>query len=224
MYYILKELKDELREKYLQKKIDLEIFQDSITDIDIWAKDYYKKYGKVGIREFQWLELTMDMRVFKLGRFQFEKIEDPEAEAYLAKRGIVKNAIQLNVHIQEGGPLDFRECQKSYKKAAKFYDKFYNFDWIAFVCDSWLLNQELKDMLPRNSNIISFQKQYHIISEKRRSRQFEERVFGTIKNNPLEYKARTSLQKRAKEVLIKKRSLGMAKGIYIISKEELLHR
>ena len=49
------------------------------------------------------------------------------------------------------------ECKKSIEEAKKFFnDYFPEFDYKAFVCDSWLLDNDLKEFLPADSNIIKF--------------------------------------------------------------------
>ena len=205
MHELLRELSKDALKRYREEKIPDSIYYDTMSDIDIWAQDYKSKHGVYGIEEYKWIEKSIDMKVFKIGRLQFEKIEDEETSELL-----------LNTHIQSGESLDFEKCQESYRKAAEFFSKREDKkSTIVFVCDSWLMNPKIQKLLSPDSNIIKFQNQYKIISEDIENRQMEERVFGTIEENPERYIATTNLQKNLKQALIQGERFGTAKGSFV---------
>lgn len=214
MYKILKEISKDTLFKYREEGISESIYYETMSDIDIWAEEYKKKNGVLGIKEYKWVEKSIDIKVFKLGRLQFEIVEDEGAQKYLESIGIQDDIMILNTHIQAGQALEFELCQESYKKAVEFFmsrDK--KKRRIAFVCDSWLLNPKLQKYLSEDSNIVKFQKQYKNISEDVDDRQMEKRVFGSVEECPKDYNAVTTLQKKLKVALIKGQKFGKVKGI-----------
>lgn len=212
MYEIIKYISGMTLDEYRLRGISEQIYKDTMSDIDIWAKDYYRKHGRYGIEEFEWIEKSLDLEVFKLGRLQFEECQDIEVKEYVQGSEGPKNLKILSVHIQAGSTLDFEECQKSYQIARDFYFE-EGIDKIVFFCDSWLLNTELSKILNTDSNILKFQKQYKIISEDEESRQMEERVFGDVYSDLNMYVAKTSLQKSLKKALVEGHRFGTAKGV-----------
>ncbi|MGO1469358.1 MULTISPECIES: acyltransferase domain-containing protein [Bacillota] len=214
MYKILKEISKDTLSKYKEEGISESIYYETMSDIDLWAEEYKKKNGVLGIKEYKWVEKSIDMKVFKLGRLQFEIVEDEQTKKYLESIGIHDDIMILNTHIQAGEPLEFELCQESYKKAVEFFmsrDK--EKRRIVFVCDSWLLNPKLQILLSEESNIVKFQKQYKIISEDIDDRQMEKRLFNTLEECPKDYNAVTTLQKKIKAALINGEKFGTAKGI-----------
>jgi hypothetical protein len=67
----------------------------------------------------------------------------------------------LSVHIPAGEKLTPELCEESYKRSAEVISKcFPEFRFKAFVCFSWLMDPQLADMLPPDSNIVTFQNKY----------------------------------------------------------------
>ena len=82
-----------------------------------------------------------------------------------------------------------------------------------YVCDSWLLEPELRTLLKEGSNILEFQKWFEIVSIDKNCRQAEERIFRKVQDNPADYSEETSLQKAAKRYLMDGGQLGCGIGI-----------
>ncbi|MGB5822806.1 MAG: acyltransferase domain-containing protein [Proteocatella sp.] len=216
MYVESKRRAEETLAKYKLEEISEQIYYDTMSDIDVWAEAYKKTNGHYGIKEVKWIEKSLEMKVFKLGRLQFELLEGEPAQQIIQESGLGGELLVLDTHIQSGAPLEEGQCEKSYNMAAEFYsERGYKFSDILFTCDSWLLNPKLKNMLDPGSNIIGFQNKYTIISEKPLNRQMEERVFGELKYNPVYYQEKNSLQKNLKKALLKGEKLGTARGTYL---------
>jgi len=215
MYVESKRRSEDTLAKYRLEEISEQIYYDTMSDIDIWAEDYKKTNGHYGIKEIKWIEKSLEMKIFKLGRLQFEVLEGESAQQIIRKSGLDGEFLVLDTHIQSGTSLYEEKCDESYDMAVKFYlERGYKFSNILFTCDSWLLNPQLKNMLSMESNIIKFQNRYTLISHDSESRQMEERVFGELKYNPVYYQEKTSLQKNLKKALFKGEKLGTARGIY----------
>lgn len=69
----------------------------------------------------------------------------------------------LSVHIAAGAPMDAHACIESFQQAKIFFEKYFpNKPFKLFTCDSWLLDPQLKTFLPESSNIVQFQKRFHL--------------------------------------------------------------
>ena len=88
----------------------------------------------------------------------------------------------------------------------------YSYD--RYTCESWLMSPVLKQLLPGGSNIVSFQERFTIVSEDREGKEFIEWLFQVPADTAYEkLPERTSLQRRAKELLLAGGSVGSAFGI-----------
>lgn len=183
------------------------IFEDTFYDITLWALDYYGKTGQYGLQEVLWIEKLLEKKVFRLGRLEFEtsrwEEEDYPSHALYSGRRI------LQVHIPAGEKMYYEDCQAALHQAKEFFDASYH----VFVCDSWLLDPALTQILPKESNILKFQSLFEILKVHYDSPQAEERVYGIVKEKKEEYPERTMLQKGCKSYLLSGGSLGMGVGI-----------
>lgn len=197
----------EVHEKYKEKDISEEIFHDTFSDITIWCKECYRKYKVYGLEEVEWVAKSIRMELFRLGRLQFEPLILDQKLAQ--KYHLLTGEKVLNVHIPAGERLDYCECQKSFESAKKFFSN----EDVIFICDSWLLSPELREILPETSNIIRFQKMYHIVEVHYDFPQAEERVFGEIRENKDAYPEKNSLQRGLKQYLLTGKKVGIGRGV-----------
>ena len=57
----------------------------------------------------------------------------------------------------ENPTLYIAECKKSMEAAKKFFAQYFpDFKYKVFTCHSWLIDEDLKEFLPENSNIVKF--------------------------------------------------------------------
>lgn len=155
----------EIWHKYNEKGINEKIFFDTMDDIKIWINDYYEKTGKYGLDELNWIMNHMNMKIFKLGRLQFQLF------AYCFSSEYRKNGTEihfgdkvLNIHIPRGEKLDIVQCKNSVIKAVDFFNKYYpEYSGNNFICISWLLYPGNINYMDENSNIIQFTKMFDII-------------------------------------------------------------
>ncbi len=220
LYLIYKEIAQDLFEEYKKTGISEAVYYDSMGDIELWADEYRALYGKSGIEEYEWIEETLDMKVFKLGRLQFSQIDPSVCKELYDKLGVLDRDITLiNVHVQKGDSLDPEECQKSYKMARDFYGPKNPGKTLVIRCDSWLLNPKLKLLLGENSNIVKFQKDFQLAYEEKNNRQMEERVFGKATDDIASYPENTRLQKSLKQRLLAGEEFGTAIGTYVLEEK-----
>jgi GNAT-like C-terminal domain/N-acyltransferase N-terminal domain len=64
----------------------------------------------------------------------------------------------LNIHIPAGEPMTPEACSESFEQAKHFFSKYFSdYDFKAFVCFSWLLDNQFEGILKPTSNILKFQ-------------------------------------------------------------------
>lgn len=128
-----------------------------------------------------------------------------------------KDAV-LNVHIPEGSKLDHEQCIKSYNEALTFFKKYFpETNFKAFVCYSWLLDVQLKDILPAESNIAQFLGDFVVFPvDSPREAQVYERVFGKYSDTPAHLPENTFLQKSIKKYLVEGNFMRNGAGFILI--------
>ena len=196
---------------YKSKGINSEIYTDTMNDINIWSMKYFENTGCVGLMDMSWIKNHLILKLFKLGRLQFEmsKLND-------GIYGFSKGNDCLNIHITAGEKLDLEECKKSIDMAKDFFKKYFGIDYELAVCNSWLLSTHLTNILDKDSNIVKFSRLFNVYKNDDDNRQAIDRVFGDgteVNNGMLE---NTSLQKKMKNHLLSGQKIGMGFGVIIL--------
>ena len=199
----------EVYEEYKKQGIEDQIFDDTFYDITLWAVECNRKHGFYGLEEVPWVGVSMKMKLFRLGRLQFEPItlnEDRIGEKVQFKAG----AKLLNTHIPAGEKMDYEECLKSIKKAEEFFGDTYE----GYICDSWLLAPALKQFLPEDSNIVKFQNLFEIVNVHYRFPQAEQRIFDDIREDKENYPEDTTLRRKTKPFFMDGNDIGIGIGVF----------
>lgn len=190
----------DLYPEFIKRKISEEIYFDTFYDITIWYGQCVRKKKIPGLVEEHWLSLPLQMKIFRLGRLQFE----PDKEKKI-----------LHIHIPEGEPLDDQACGESFMKA----DQFFGPEYSMFDCESWLLSPKLRKLLKPQSNILKFQNRFEVQKIVYLFRQAEERVFGEIREDKENYPEDTSLQRAVKNMVLSGEDIGMGYGVIYRNKQ-----
>ena len=253
---------------YHQKhNIPLAITRYTLTDVDIWMKDYYDRYGYWGFDRQSWVCFHFAGRLYKLGRLQFELLKNyythqafqhqktgqvlvlagaglavrqdgllngtdgvfdentwettlnhsaETASGYPINRQtgrIARNLTQLDladwflvlqrqdtalgVHIPASGPMDFEQCQASFKQAIPFFKQYFPEHPVnAFVCSSWLLDTQLADYLSPQSNIVRFLRHWYLLPDANgNSQEVLWRIYGLVPTDLSQVAQNTSLER-----------------------------
>lgn len=96
----------------------------------------------------------------------------------------------LGVHIPSAGPfhgpLTPEACEESFRAAVPFFrEHFPEHAFRGFTCKSWLLDHQLARYLPASSNIVAFQRRFHLAPLRAATdEQVLERVFGIAAHDP----------------------------------------
>ncbi len=149
---------EELHKQYQEKGLPDSVFLNTMQDIATWTKTWSAVHGELWLLETQWLRLHFSMKLFGLGRLQFYMCV---AWDDLPELGLKKGEGFLDVHIPATGPLSYEECLESFQMANEFFSKYYpEFSYENFYCDSWLLDDTLKNYMKPDSNILKFQSMF----------------------------------------------------------------
>jgi hypothetical protein len=91
-----------------------------------------------------WLTLHVRGGVYELGRLQHHR-----------------GGADLGLHIPESGPLSEEAVEASLDEARAFFPRHFPDErFTAFSCGSWLLDPQLREYLPAESNIVRFQRRF----------------------------------------------------------------
>lgn len=113
--------------------------------------------GVSGLHTQAWLTLHFRGHIFSFGRLQFER-----QRSWVAIPGVIAVGDPvLSVHIPETGPMTPEACDASFAAAADFYPRhFPDEKYEVALCRSWLMDTQLADYLPAESNIMRFQNRF----------------------------------------------------------------
>jgi len=189
---------------YQKKGIPREIWLDTLKSITEKMITYYDAEGRWGASSYAWPLNGISMRIFRLERLAFQiNFHDGEPEIYGGKTYIDRGDCYIAIHIPDRDAFDHELCVKSYEKARWFFKTFYPELQIRyFRCQSWLLFDELKNMLKEDSNILKFQRDFEIAEQiPRPPRDVLIRLFGRDSADLGVFEAKTSLQKKMLDFL-----------------------
>ncbi|WP_459800169.1 acyltransferase domain-containing protein [Herbidospora sp. RD11066] len=93
-----------------------------------------------------WLTLHARGAIYELGRLQFHR-----------------GGTSLDLHIPESGPMTPAAIDASLNRARAFFPRHFPGEtYTAFACGSWLLDPQLREYLPEDSNIVRFQSRFEL--------------------------------------------------------------
>jgi hypothetical protein len=281
-----------LLEFYKKHGIPKQVIIDTLSDVDIWMRDYYDKNNVWGLTEFWWIYNHFSGKLFRIGRLQFihsnftgdlkvfrnkntgkvisfsdsgvkfradgqvdgtndiydhngvwvsEYWEDEntvkgnpisplgfaenrtiELSKKEWKEVLSKGSLVLDVHIAVGSKLSHEACGESFKSSVDFFNKYFpEIQFYGFMCTSWLLDPQLQKILPRDSNIVKFQREFYLFPIKSDDAQTFERVFRSKPEDMKKLKAETTLQKAILDYIYMGNK--MHSGAMFLLKEDLKH-
>jgi hypothetical protein len=115
-------------------------------------------HGRWGFDPF-WLTYHVRGRIYRLGRLQFNVGAATVDSGPDAPFGVGDPV--LGVHIPMAGPLTPEACDDAFARGRAFFGRYVS-DRHAPVgtCRSWLLDPQLAEVLPADSNIVRFQRRF----------------------------------------------------------------
>ncbi|WP_160161630.1 acyltransferase domain-containing protein [Embleya hyalina] len=144
-----------------------EVSRRTLADLGRHMALHRRGHGSGGLSARHWPGYHFRGELYQLGRFQFQRstMRDRAAASATAlglDHGPEDPALEL--HIPDFlGPMSPATCDESLDLARAFFPRHYPGEHYAVaVCGSWLLDPQLRDYLPPESNIIRFQRRFHL--------------------------------------------------------------
>ena len=210
-----------LRERLARIGLSKKVIYNTLADFKIKMRTCESLFGIVGTHVFYWYVRFFELRLFALGRLQFE-LTNYSGDLYeKGDKRVAPGDRILSVHIPDDGtPLEERAANASYREAKKLFCALLGVSDIPFYCNSWLLYSKNRDFLDPKSNIAKFMNRYDVIKEN---------VFRKDKNDAIPFLFRmpsdtdpaalpekSSLQRKYKEHLLADGRMGAGIGIMFL--------
>ena len=146
-----------LSELYREKGLDESFILGVRADLRAKCIECFNVKGKVGTFVTEWYRGFFSLRLFPIGRLQYEMYEVPFYEEKNEDGINYSGRKAINMHIPSLGKLDIGDVKASIADAAKFFaGEFEGEDEMLFMCYSWLLFPAHREMLPPDSGICKF--------------------------------------------------------------------
>ncbi|WP_395297959.1 acyltransferase domain-containing protein [Kitasatospora hibisci] len=138
-----------------------EVSRATLADLGRHLALARRRGGPGGLHNPAWLTLHFRGELYQLGRLQFQRkrLTGPDAEA-AAAAGFGPWTLELHVPAHRG-PLSPEACERSFARARGFFARHHPTEPYPTACVfSWLLDPQLADYLPADSNIVRFQRRF----------------------------------------------------------------
>ncbi|MBR2021293.1 MAG: hypothetical protein IJ939_02550 [Clostridia bacterium] len=209
---------EKLKKKFEDKSIPEHFFYESIAEIRKWTKVWTDIKGELYLYQLDWLALHFKCTIFRLGRLQF-CMRDCNFD--VPEKNLHKGDKVIDIHIPSGEKLCEKQCKESIRLAKEFFTHYFpEYEYDYFICHSWLMDETLKEILPKESNIVKFQNLFEIYDMKK-SDDILNYVFGwKMTRADLEgLEAKSSLAQKVKEHISDGGDFFIALGIIDKEKE-----
>lgn len=122
----------------------------------------------------------------------------------------------LDLHIPKDGRMELLKCRDSILSAMEFFSRYYpDKPYKAIILSSWLLDEQLQTILPSESNIVRFQREFYHFPTGGNHRQTYERVFGDSSIGITCAPEVTSLQKAVKSYVLRGNQMRSGAGFIL---------
>jgi len=212
-------LAKELPIHYEKAGISEDIMWDTLEDLRYKLYECLDVKGVPGFFACGWFMGIFKLRLFKLGRLEFNLTTYSKADIRLGEYTVNQGETVIDIHIPSSGePFDKAARYDAYSRAYRFFRDVRHADVKAFVCNSWLLYPDHYQMLKPTSNIVSFMDDFKIYASHNYENKRDSlwRFFGHHAEKPFEELPRTnSLWKAYAERLCTGGDVGSGSGIFV---------
>ena len=158
----------------------------------------YRKYKGVRISQMLWAVYFIRIRIIEIGSLQFE----------------YKNNLIIKIHIPKKTNLSITEVKNSIKKSKDEIRKIYKINEFNYVCDSWLLSNQIQEIITKNTNIYQFHDLFDVKNGKDCVLDILNFVFEMEKCDDYSLlPTNTTLQKKVKEQLLLNKKFYLGIGV-----------
>jgi hypothetical protein len=158
------------RAYHRERGVPADVSRRTLADLGRNMALHRRRHGRAGVQAPRWLIHHFRGERYQLGRLQFERARHGERTGRaLAAAGldVAPGTPCLNLHIPDFlGPLSPAACDRSLALAGEFFARHFPEEkYRAALCDSWLLDPQLKEYLRADSNIVRFQERFRVVRE-----------------------------------------------------------
>ena len=138
----------------------------TLADLGLHLAIHRRVHGAVGLDAPWWLQPHFRGALFRLGRLQFGRTAAPFGATPPPDFAglLAPGSVALEVHIPEDGPLAPEACDAAFGAARALFPVWFPEERPELaVCTSWLLDDQLREHLPDESNIVRFQRRFTLL-------------------------------------------------------------
>jgi len=141
----------------------------TLADLGTCVRNYRMAHGQTGFDQLFWLTYHYRGGIYRLGRLQFGRWRISFDPAAAGLGGAFRAGDPaLGVHIPGDGGLTPEACDTSFAQARPFYERHFPSEQYRIAeCNSWLLDEQLAEYLPADSNIVRFQRRFTVVAGER---------------------------------------------------------
>jgi hypothetical protein len=159
-----------VRAHHRERGVPEDVSRRTLADLGRHVSVHHRRAGGPGLQFPWWIALHFHGELFQLGRLQFQRsLLGRRTSRAVAAAGLDQGPGDpcLSLHITDfRGPLSPSACDRSLTLAREFFARHYPDErYEIAVCNSWLLDPQLKRYLPADSNIIRFQDRFDVESD-----------------------------------------------------------
>ncbi len=139
-----------------------------LGDLGRHLRVFRRTFDIGGLHVQWWFRGHFTGLLYDFGRLQFNRgrFDVDAADARAADAPIVAGDFCLHCHIPESGPLLPGDVAASFARASEFFARYYPDEpYATAMCSSWLLDDQLAEYLPADSNMVRFLRLFHLIGE-----------------------------------------------------------
>lgn len=209
-------------ELYKARGLSEDVFRMSMLDMK-WKLIECKKHFDIwGAIAGLWFERFFRLTRFALGRLQFEP--------HFARHTYEKNGqiihpgdVVINMHIPSCGPLTKEACMDSFRQAEQMFAPLFAGKPVPFMCSSWLLYPEHRNILPPTSRILGFMDFFDIVDSGTSDTGNLWRIFYTDDYSDLDRLPQETSVQRAYVAMLKRGTpAGFGTGYFFMKDGEIL--
>ncbi|MEU7855113.1 acyltransferase domain-containing protein [Nonomuraea sp. NPDC049141] len=167
------------REYHRERGVPAEVSRATLADLGRNLAVHRKRHGTGGLNVPKWFMRHARGLLYELGRLQFERTR-MGGRTGEGVRVAGPGDLALGVHIPDfKGSITPAACDASFEQAREFFPRCFPEERFAVAtCHSWLLDEQLAGYLPADSNIVAFQRRFHLL-HRTDSRDVLDFVFGS---------------------------------------------
>lgn len=187
-------------EKYDFDEIQINIHKKRVKEC--FENDLiYRQYDGVRISQMLWATYFIRAKIIEIGLLQYE-YENTE-----------NNISTIKIHIPKGNKLDLGQVKESIEKSKIKLRNIFNLSELKYICNSWILSNQIYNLIDKNSNIALFHKLFDVKDGDNCIDDILNFVYEVNKcDNYRKLPEKTSLQKTLKDELINNKKFYLGLG------------